>query len=178
MPYDDLTDTQFEEFCFELMQELGFVNVDWRKGTGLNASPAEGGLKQSTHHRCSEGQRRPLPEFSSHGSYADGGRARGRWRPGRPGGMCRGPRPWGGIAAAAGWCSRWCRAATGFAACKDTPPRVGGRGTVVVPATVASDLAGDSRRRSAQPPGQLPGGLPSSDAARYPFALVAGQMAL
>lgn len=43
MPYDDMTDTQFEEFCFELMQELGFVNVDWRKGTGLNASPADGG---------------------------------------------------------------------------------------------------------------------------------------
>jgi hypothetical protein len=43
MPYDDLTDTQFEEFCFELMQELGFVNVDWRKGTGLNASPADNG---------------------------------------------------------------------------------------------------------------------------------------
>lgn len=43
MPYDDMTDTAFEEFCFELMQELGFVNVDWRKGTGLNASPSDGG---------------------------------------------------------------------------------------------------------------------------------------
>ncbi|MFD7065221.1 restriction endonuclease [Streptomyces sp. NPDC059906] len=43
MPYDDLTDTEFEEFCFELMKELGFVNVDWRKGTGLNASPADNG---------------------------------------------------------------------------------------------------------------------------------------
>lgn len=43
MPYDDMTDTQFEEFCFELMQELGFVNVDWRKGTGLNASPSDSG---------------------------------------------------------------------------------------------------------------------------------------
>ncbi|MDT0470193.1 restriction endonuclease [Streptomyces gibsoniae] len=43
MPYDDMTDTEFEEFCFELMRELGFVNVDWRKGTGLNASPADGG---------------------------------------------------------------------------------------------------------------------------------------
>ncbi|SEC88468.1 Restriction endonuclease [Streptomyces sp. 3213] len=43
MPYDDLTDTEFEGFCFELMQELGFVNVDWRKGTGLNASPADNG---------------------------------------------------------------------------------------------------------------------------------------
>jgi hypothetical protein len=43
MPYDDMTDTEFEEFCFELMRELGFVNVDWRKGTGLNASPADRG---------------------------------------------------------------------------------------------------------------------------------------
>ncbi|MCH5677928.1 restriction endonuclease [Streptomyces gilvus] len=43
MPYDDMTDTAFEEFCFELMQELGFVNVDWRKGTGLNASPSDSG---------------------------------------------------------------------------------------------------------------------------------------
>ncbi|MGW0915828.1 restriction endonuclease [Streptomyces sp. NPDC002784] len=43
MPYDDMADTQFEEFCFGLMQELGFVNVDWRKGTGFNASPADHG---------------------------------------------------------------------------------------------------------------------------------------
>ncbi|MFJ9162008.1 restriction endonuclease [Streptomyces griseoviridis] len=43
MPYDDMTDTEFEEFCFELMRELGFVNVDWRKGTGLRASPADNG---------------------------------------------------------------------------------------------------------------------------------------
>lgn len=43
MPYDEMTDTEFEEFCFELMKELGFVNVDWRKGTGLNASPADNG---------------------------------------------------------------------------------------------------------------------------------------
>ncbi|GGX94725.1 hypothetical protein GCM10010510_44930 [Streptomyces anandii JCM 4720] len=43
MPYDDMTDTEFEEFCFELMKELGFVNVDWRKGTGLNASPSDSG---------------------------------------------------------------------------------------------------------------------------------------
>jgi hypothetical protein len=43
MPYDAMTDTEFEEFCFELMRELGFTNVDWRKGTGLKASPADGG---------------------------------------------------------------------------------------------------------------------------------------
>ncbi|MGW5610183.1 restriction endonuclease [Streptomyces sp. NPDC003753] len=43
MPYDDMTDTEFEEFCFALLEELGFVNVDWRKGTGLNASPSDRG---------------------------------------------------------------------------------------------------------------------------------------
>jgi hypothetical protein len=43
MPYDDMDDTQFEEFCFALMGELGFVNLDWRKGTGLSASPSDSG---------------------------------------------------------------------------------------------------------------------------------------
>ncbi|MFE2567499.1 restriction endonuclease [Streptomyces mirabilis] len=43
MPYDDMDDTQFEEFCFALMGELGFVNLDWRKGTGLAASPSDSG---------------------------------------------------------------------------------------------------------------------------------------
>ncbi|MEO6197165.1 MAG: restriction endonuclease, partial [Dehalococcoidia bacterium] len=40
---DSLDGTDFEEFCFELLHELGFVNVDWRKGTGLDSSPADGG---------------------------------------------------------------------------------------------------------------------------------------
>ncbi len=40
---DGLDETDFEEFCFELLHELGFVNVDWRKGTGLNSSPADSG---------------------------------------------------------------------------------------------------------------------------------------
>ncbi|MCM2417666.1 restriction endonuclease [Streptomyces sp. RKAG293] len=43
MPYDDMDETQFEEFCFELMREVGFVNLDWRKGTGLVASPSDSG---------------------------------------------------------------------------------------------------------------------------------------
>ena len=40
---DGLDETDFEEFCFELLHELGFVNVDWRKGTGLDSSPADSG---------------------------------------------------------------------------------------------------------------------------------------
>jgi Restriction endonuclease len=36
--------TEFEQFCFELLGKLdGFVNVDWRKGTPKDASPADRG---------------------------------------------------------------------------------------------------------------------------------------
>ena len=31
--FDGLSSTDFEEFCFDLMSETGFVNFDWRKGT-------------------------------------------------------------------------------------------------------------------------------------------------
>ena len=36
--------TEFEEFCFQLLDELdGFRNVDWRKGTPKQSSPADRG---------------------------------------------------------------------------------------------------------------------------------------
>jgi len=41
--FDRLTDTEFEAFCFDLLQALDFVNIDWRKGTGLSSSPADKG---------------------------------------------------------------------------------------------------------------------------------------
>jgi hypothetical protein len=41
--FDQLSPTDFEEFCFDLLQEVGFQNVDWRKGTPLAASPADRG---------------------------------------------------------------------------------------------------------------------------------------
>lgn len=41
--FDDLSPTDFEEFCFDLLSETGFVNVDWRKGTPRSASPADRG---------------------------------------------------------------------------------------------------------------------------------------
>ncbi|MEO6606302.1 MAG: hypothetical protein ABIN55_11855 [Aeromicrobium sp.] len=41
--FDALTPTGFEEFCFALMVEAGFVNVDWRKGTPKESSPADRG---------------------------------------------------------------------------------------------------------------------------------------
>jgi hypothetical protein len=43
LSFDSLDDTEFEQFCFDLLYELGFVNVDWRKGTGLKSSPADRG---------------------------------------------------------------------------------------------------------------------------------------
>lgn len=41
--FDALSPTDFEEFCFDLMSQSGFTNVDWRKGTPKNASPADRG---------------------------------------------------------------------------------------------------------------------------------------
>jgi hypothetical protein len=43
LPTDDMDETEFEEFCFGLLGELGFVNLDWRKGTGLASSPSDSG---------------------------------------------------------------------------------------------------------------------------------------
>src|ERR1035437_4254107 len=43
LPIDQLTDTEFEEFCFKLLGEVGFVNLDWRKGTGKSSSPSDSG---------------------------------------------------------------------------------------------------------------------------------------
>lgn len=41
--FANLDDTDFEEFCHDLLVELGFVNVDWRKGTPKKASPSDRG---------------------------------------------------------------------------------------------------------------------------------------
>jgi len=40
---DHLSDTQFEEFCYDLLIELGVANISWRKGTGLSTSPSDRG---------------------------------------------------------------------------------------------------------------------------------------
>lgn len=41
--FNTLDQTEFEEFCFDLLVASNFVNVDWRKGTGLHSSPSDGG---------------------------------------------------------------------------------------------------------------------------------------
>jgi hypothetical protein len=47
--FDGLSATDFEEFCFDLLSEIGFVNVDWRKGTPLSSSPADRGRDIVAH---------------------------------------------------------------------------------------------------------------------------------
>jgi len=43
LSFDGLDETEFEEFCYDLLKAIGFINVDWRKGTGLAASPSDRG---------------------------------------------------------------------------------------------------------------------------------------
>jgi len=40
---DHLNETEFEEFCYDLLVEMGAKNISWRKGTGLASSPADRG---------------------------------------------------------------------------------------------------------------------------------------
>jgi hypothetical protein len=44
-----MSDTDFEEFTYDLLEELGFVNLDWRKGTGKKTSPADSGRDIVAH---------------------------------------------------------------------------------------------------------------------------------
>lgn len=48
--FDGLSSSEFEEFCFDLLSATGFVNVDWRKGTGLSTSPADRGRDIMADH--------------------------------------------------------------------------------------------------------------------------------
>lgn len=41
--FDHMDPTEFENFCYDLLEELGFNNLDWRKGTGKLASPSDSG---------------------------------------------------------------------------------------------------------------------------------------
>ncbi|MES2392940.1 MAG: restriction endonuclease [Acidobacteriota bacterium] len=43
LTFSKLSDTEFEEFTYDLLEDLGFVNLDWRKGTGKKTSPADSG---------------------------------------------------------------------------------------------------------------------------------------
>lgn len=41
--FDSLTPAEFENFCYDLLEGLGFQDVDWRKGTALEHSPSDRG---------------------------------------------------------------------------------------------------------------------------------------
>lgn len=43
LDFSALSDTDFEEFTFHLLTRLGFINVDWRKGTAHDNSPSDSG---------------------------------------------------------------------------------------------------------------------------------------
>ena len=43
LPFKKLNSTEFEEFCHDLLYKLGYLNIDWRKGTGKKGSPADSG---------------------------------------------------------------------------------------------------------------------------------------
>ena len=43
LDFSSLSDTDFEEFTLHLLSRLGFINVNWRKGTAHNNSPADSG---------------------------------------------------------------------------------------------------------------------------------------
>jgi hypothetical protein len=52
LSFNKLSDTDFEQFAYDLLEELGFVNLDWRKGTGKKTSPADSGRDIVAHlHR-------------------------------------------------------------------------------------------------------------------------------
>lgn len=49
LSFNKLSDTDFEQFCYDLLEDLGFVNLDWRKGTGKKTSPADSGRDIVAH---------------------------------------------------------------------------------------------------------------------------------
>jgi hypothetical protein len=49
--FNNLTCVGFEEFCFDLLRRIGFSNLDWRKGTPKNTSPADSGRDIVAHEK-------------------------------------------------------------------------------------------------------------------------------
>ncbi len=41
--FNNLKDSEFEDFCYDLLRSMDFVNLSWRKGTGLSSSPSDQG---------------------------------------------------------------------------------------------------------------------------------------
>jgi len=43
LTFDKITAADFEEFCLEVLRDVGFINLDWRKGTAKGGSPPDSG---------------------------------------------------------------------------------------------------------------------------------------
>src|SRR5690349_14596318 len=43
LSFQKLTPVEFEGFCYDLLAEMGLVNINWRRGTGLPSSPSDQG---------------------------------------------------------------------------------------------------------------------------------------
>ncbi len=43
LTFDKIDAPEFEEFCVEVLRDVGFINLDWRKGTARKSSPADSG---------------------------------------------------------------------------------------------------------------------------------------
>lgn len=56
-----LSPTDFEEFCFDLMSETGFVNVDWRKGTPKGVLARRPRPRHRRSARTPRRRRAPVP---------------------------------------------------------------------------------------------------------------------
>jgi hypothetical protein len=52
--FNGLSSSEFEGFCADLLDATGYVNIDWRKGTGLRSSPADKGRDIVCDHPRSE----------------------------------------------------------------------------------------------------------------------------
>lgn len=49
LSFGRISAVEFEEFCFDLLHALRFINIDWRKGTPLKTSPADSGRDIVAH---------------------------------------------------------------------------------------------------------------------------------
>jgi hypothetical protein len=65
LSFSSLNSVQFEELCYELLNELGYTNLSWRKGTPKNASPSDQGrdLEAIFNTRLPDGSHHPSRWF-------------------------------------------------------------------------------------------------------------------
>jgi hypothetical protein len=72
--FNSLNEIEFEEFCYDLLTALKFINLDWRKGTGLESSPSDRGRDIVCHleHIDVDGSKHIEPWFVECKRYTRG----------------------------------------------------------------------------------------------------------